>query len=59
MLSFDNLMGAKVDNLRRLAKALGLGWGQWAGLPDERHQLAVAIARWYKRHPAPRCKRRA
>lgn len=58
-IPYDTLMDARVENLRRLAKSLGIRTSTWAGLPDERHCLASAIGRWYKEHPQKRKKRPA
>jgi len=50
-LSIDQMMGAKLNNLIRLANYIGIDIQKYLGKPDQHWRIATAIARWYKQHP--------
>jgi hypothetical protein len=53
-ISVENMMGAKLENLIRLANFLGIDIEKLKELPDAKWRISCAIARWNKRNPQPK-----
>ncbi len=53
-ISVEIMMGAKLEDVVRLANFLGMDIEKLKDLPDAKWRIACSIARWNKRNPQKR-----
>jgi hypothetical protein len=54
-LNIDQIYGASLENIERLAKWLGIDVSKYEGTPEAKWRIACAIVRHNKKNPQTKC----
>jgi len=54
-LNVAQIYGASIENIRRLAKWLGIDVSKYEGSPEAKWRIACAIVRYNKKNPQTKC----